>query len=290
MNVKRGVALTSLGRTKNFFRVFMLIKLNRVFYPILTWDHSGNPLSDFPDLPCCLFIMNTDIKVGIVFEDSELLKFESCDALVVFSREDALPEIPSVLVDKNYRINFRNFPLMNRARTRQLRNVAEVWLDELYRRPYTYTYLQSNSFVDYGLKPVSTLFEIIRRRKSYFNTAIALSIPFFFLKDGVPLISAFLPIAFKDLEKVFPMSLYKWILSPVAFAFAYNEYMLDSVTGFSLRSPRDIATSFLSFTLWDRAEVQFSYVDFFFEFSRREEREAVFHGFGSTSYLLSSKY
>ncbi|MEJ5339865.1 MAG: hypothetical protein WHS43_09460 [Aquificaceae bacterium] len=219
--------------------------------------------------------METDIKVGLIFEDSELSKFENCSALVFFFRDDVPDNFPSVLVDRNYRIHFRNFPTAKPAQTKHLRDVAEVWLDELYKRPYTYTYLQSGNFMDLGLEPLSAMFDVIKRRKSYFNTALALSIPFFFLREGVPLTSGFVPVAFKGLESAFPLSLYKWILSPVAFAFAFHEYRLDEITGYSLRSPRDIAMSFLSFAMWEKAEVQFSYVDFFFEFAEKKIREPI---------------
>jgi hypothetical protein len=206
--------------------------------------------------------------IGVIYSLEELSKVKDCLGLIAFTPEVPATLLPLVWVSPDYRIRVFNYPKMNRQLNREINISIKVLLSEVYARPYRSIY---ESF--YKAKPIDEVeaFEglraIIKHRKSYFNIAIAMLIPLFFLRSGVPYgepVSAFYQIDFK-------MSAYKWILSVPALSFCAFEYYMDKETGIYLKKPQEVAMAFMSYMLWQEGEVYMSYPEFFLR-SVREGR------------------
>lgn len=218
---------------------------------------------------------DTNIRVSVAFDTLERSKFEGCDALVFFGDDAPATSIPTIVVTKDYKIKLHTFPKMPKKLSEDYLRICDLWLSEVYSKPYSYIakrfgYL--NAEVD--------IFSLIRRRKSYYNTAIALSIPLFFLKEGVPHCKPTILLGFDKFENNYPLSLYKWILSPIAYFFTASEYWLDRNTNYQLRSQKEIVRSFLSFLCWEETELYVSYVEFFIDFIKKRLLERGYEGLG----------
>ncbi len=206
-----------------------------------------------------------NLKIGIAFDTNSLIRFKDCDAVIYFGDEPEEVNTPLVIVNQDYKIKFCNFPIIDREKSAEYIRITSYWLHEIYKKPYAYI---EKRFHDLPTKV--NIFEIIKRRKKYFNIAIALCVPIFFLYEGIPLSKPFIPYGFYNIKEKFPLSVYKWILSPLAYFFAVSEYRVDMHVGFSLKSKMEIVRSFLSFLCWEETELYFSYVEFFMQFLKKK--------------------
>ncbi len=202
-----------------------------------------------------------DVKICVSF-DGKVKRLKECHGIVLFSDKLVKTRKAVAMVDEKYNIKLFNFKLLDEKSVKAYGRLVNTYIDEYYMTAFR---ISTALMREYFLAPCnaySTGF-------AYFKTAIALSLPIFFINRAVPYMEDFIPTVFSDI--MVRMNLFEWLLFPIAFDFAANEVITDlRLQENGTLSREDIVRCFLSYLCWHRSERFLLSVKNFIEFLESE--------------------